>query len=214
MQAAPAAEAAPETEQAEPEGTVAPLATGFEVRDEHAAEASEPPEPTDIETPFLEEEGDQPLLVFDPIGEEPSQAQGDDEAEAQHSASQMDAPEVPDETTQALEEESAVPEAPDYLKTKLTESEPDTVGWPDDAEQEYSNNGHAHDDAASEDAPARVVEPAHSANGFEPSPDEEPPESIPGEEHLSPEMARFLRSRRRDKKDSPFRGFDSPPGRF
>jgi hypothetical protein len=44
--------------------------------------------------------------------------------------------------------------------------------------------------------------------------EEEPPETIPGEEDLSPEMASFLRSRRRDKKDNPFRGFDSPPGRF
>jgi len=43
---------------------------------------------------------------------------------------------------------------------------------------------------------------------------EDTPETIPGEEDLSPEMAAFLKSRRRISKDNPFRGFDSPPGRF
>ena len=53
------------------------------------------------------------------------------------------------------------------------------------------------------------------SNGlYETAPDEEPPETIPGEEDLSPEMAAFLKSRRRVSKDNPFRGFDSPPGRF
>jgi hypothetical protein len=61
---------------------------------------------------------------------------------------------------------------------------------------------------------AEVFESVRSGNGSHAAPDSEPPETIPGEESLSPEMARFLRSRRRDKKDSPFRGFESPPGRF
>jgi hypothetical protein len=43
---------------------------------------------------------------------------------------------------------------------------------------------------------------------------ENPPETIPGEEDLSPEMAAFLKARRRVAKDNPFKGFDSPPGRF
>jgi hypothetical protein len=51
-------------------------------------------------------------------------------------------------------------------------------------------------------------------NGLTDGAEDEIPEQIPGEEQLSPEMARFLRSRRRDKKDRPFDGFNSPPGRF
>jgi hypothetical protein len=54
-----------------------------------------------------------------------------------------------------------------------------------------------------------------SSNGLhEAGAEDAAPETIPGEDDLSPEMASFLRSRRRDKKDNPFRGFDSPPGRF
>ena len=54
-----------------------------------------------------------------------------------------------------------------------------------------------------------------SSNGFhDPASADEPPETIPGEEDLSPEMAAFLKSRRRITKDNPFKGFDSPPGRF
>jgi hypothetical protein len=75
------------------------------------------------------------------------------------------------------------------------------------AENGAGQNGFEH-------IPAEVLEPVRSGNGPQPAAEEEPPETIPGEEGLSPEMARFLKSRRRDKKDSPFRGFDSPPGRF
>jgi hypothetical protein len=43
---------------------------------------------------------------------------------------------------------------------------------------------------------------------------DEPPDTIPGEAGLSPEMAAFLKSRRRDQKERPFDRFNSPPGRF
>jgi hypothetical protein len=84
------------------------------------------------------------------------------------------------------------------------------------------------DEPPAEEAPANEWQPdggvagslaaatsgAHENGYHEEALAEEPPETIPGEEDLSPEMAAFLKSRRRDKKDNPFRGFESPPGRF
>jgi hypothetical protein len=119
------------------------------------------------------------------------------------SASEEQPPEAPETPEPVDEDTGPLPiDTPEYLRARPSTSE-DTAAPADTG----------HHNGFDQTAP-EVAEPAHATNGAQPATEQEPPATIPGEEALSPEMARFLRSRRRDKKDSPFRGFDSPPGRF
>jgi hypothetical protein len=124
-------------------------------------------------------------------------------------------------------------EAPSFLREDGRD-EPATE-WPEEPlspQAQYEiptdeDDGHVEEQPASEfevtlegpiEIPAEeavtVSSNGASSNGVHDEVDDEPPETIPGEEDLSPEMAAFLKSRRRVTKDNPFRGFDSPPGRF